>query len=228
MEHRPLLKQRRDSLSWPKPVVIGITGGTASGKTSLSWRLTTAIGLEVTYIAFDNFYKGLTKEEEEHAEDYNFDHPNAMDFECAYQCLVELVNQGESNIPSYNFTTHKRMEEKTNVKSNPIIVFEGIFALYDQRIRDLMDLKIFVMTDDDLRLSRRISRDILERGRTLEGVLIQYNKFVKKSYENFIKPTSKYADIIIPFREINKEGVDFITTYLQTVVDEYNEKAYLQ
>lgn len=102
-------------------------------------------------------------------------------------------------------------------------MFEGIFGLYDARIRDMMDLKVFVMTDDDVRLSRRIVRDCTERGRTIEGVLVQYNRFVKKAYDDFIKPTMKFADLIIPFGKKNDKGVEFIITILKSKLADFNK-----
>ena len=124
-------------------------------------------------------------------------------------------------IPIYDFATHKRKENEYEVlKCQPLLIFEGILALYEKRFRDLMDLSIFVLTDDDIRLSRRIQRDTAERGRSVEDVLAQYNKFVKKSYDEFIKPSMKYADIIIPKGKSNTKGIEFVVNNLKLQISQ--------
>ena len=128
----------------------------------------------------------------------NFDHPDAFDFDEALRVITELMLGNDVTLPNYDFVSSSRVEPSIEQPSKPIVVFEGIMALYDQRIVDKMDLKIFVNTDDDIRLSRRIMRDVAERGRTVESVIEAYNKFVKPSYDGFIRPTMKSADIIIP------------------------------
>ena len=113
------------------------------------------------------------------------------------------------------FTINRKVNEYTTLKAQPLVIFEGILALYEKRFRDLMDLTIFVLTDDDIRLSRRIKRDTAERGRTVEEVLAQYNRFVKTSYDEFIKPTMKYADIIVPKGKSNTKGIEFVVNNLK-------------
>ncbi|TNV78732.1 hypothetical protein FGO68_gene8479 [Halteria grandinella] len=200
-----------------KPLFIGVTGGTASGKTSLCRRITERIGINVSYISLDSFYKGLSHEDHANAHNYNFDHPNALDFDLAYTLLSQILKGKDIEIPQYDFTTHARIEGTSDhVSAAPIIIFEGILSLYDARIRDLMDIKIFVLTDDDVRLSRRLMRDCTERARTIEGVLYQYNRFVKKAYDEYIKPTMRYANIIVPFGSDNTTAIDFIVTNLRS------------
>eukprot|EP00347_Sterkiella_histriomuscorum_P022397 403330634 len=194
-----------------KPLLIGVTGGTASER----------IGLNCTYISLDSFYKGLSEEDHENAHNYNFDHPNALDFDCAYEIIQQLLEGKDCKIPIYDFTSHGRVEgQYESVQSSPIIIFEGILSLYDFRIRDLMDVKIFVLTDDDIRLARRLLRDCSERGRTIDGVLFQYNRFVKKAYDEYIKPTMKYANIIVPFGSDNTTAIDFIVQNLRSKLKE--------
>lgn len=131
-------------------------------------------------VTFDSFYKGLSEADHLNAANYDFDSPNALDFDLAYEKIKELLQYKNVDVPVYDFTSHSRIPGKTEViQAQPIVIFEGIMALYEKRFRDLMDLKIFVMTDDDIRLARRIRRDIAERGRTIEDVLGQYNRFVK-------------------------------------------------
>lgn len=211
-----------------RPLFIGVTGGTAGGKTSICDIIKREFGHRCCVLSFDSFYKGLSEEEHENAADYNFDSPNALDFDLAFEKVKELLEYKDVDIPIYDFATHKRMPGKFDkVSSQPLVIFEGILALYEKRFRDLMDLKIFVLTDDDVRLARRIQRDISERGRTVEDVLQQYNRFVKTSYDEFIKPTMKYADIIIPHGRSNTVAIDFVVANLKNkvLIDDFKTKS---
>ena len=154
-----------------RPLFIGVTGGTASGKTSLCRRLGEQLKTNVALVSLDHFYKGLSDEDHDNAHLYNFDHPDALDFELAYEKITELLDDRDCEIPTYDFATHKRTNVMTRIATAPIVIFEGIHALYEQRFRDLMDLKIFVLTPDDIRLARRITRDIEDRGREVVDVL---------------------------------------------------------
>ena len=172
-------------------------------------------------------------EDHKNAANYNFDSPNALDFDLAYEKILALLRYEDVKIPIYDFATHKRSvssnfisnlnifpnnrrdNEYTTLKCQPLLIFEGILALYEKRFRDLMDLTIFVLTDDDIRLSRRIQRDTAERGRSVEDVLAQYNRFVKKSYDEFVKPSMKYADIIVPKGKSNTKGIEFVINNLK-------------
>ena len=138
-----------------------------------------------------------------------------MDFDLAYEKICDLVSGKDTEIPIYCFQRHLRTGEMEKVKSAPIIIFEGLFAIYEDRFRKMMDLKIFVLTPDDIRLSRRIRRDIAERGRSVLDVIAQYNKFVKPSYDDFIKPTMKFADIIVPFTANNEKAVTILCQNLK-------------
>ncbi|OZJ04059.1 hypothetical protein BZG36_04659 [Bifiguratus adelaidae] len=171
----------------------------------------------VVIISMDSFYKALTKEQrnQAYANRYNFDHPNAFDFDILYQRLVKLKQGKAVEIPIYDFTTHSRMEKTQTVYGANVIIFEGIFAFYDPKIVDLMDLKIFVDTDADVRLARRLKRDISERGRDLNGVLDQYGRFVKPAFDDYIQPTVKNADVIIPRGLENVVAIDLITKHIQ-------------
>lgn len=155
-----------------KPLFIGVTGGTASGKTSVCEIIQQEFGQMCCLVPFDSFYKGLSDEQHHDAANYNFDSPNALDFDLAYEKVLQLLRYEDVKIPVYDFATHKRKDNVyTTLKAQPLVIFEGILALYEKRFRDLMDLTIFVLTDDDIRLSRRIKRDITERGRKVEDVL---------------------------------------------------------
>ena len=139
----------------------------------------------------------------------------------AYEKLNELIDGKDVDIPIYDFALHKRTSETNQIKSAPIVIFEGIHTLSESRFRDLMDLKLFVLTPDDIRLARRIERDIRERGREVVDVLAQYNRFVKPAYDDFIKPTMKFADLIIPFEKRNQNAVDMLIQNLKIKMNMY-------
>lgn len=168
----------------------------------------------------DNFYKGLSDEDHENADDYNFDHPDALDFEAIHETCVKLANHEDTDIPNYDFKTHQRTSEITHLEKSYFILFEGILSLYDERIRDLMDIKIFVQEDSDVRLARRIRRDTSERGRSISSVLSQWHKTVKPSFDEFIKPAMKYSDLIVNGNAGNENGITFIVDHLATKLTE--------
>eukprot|EP00755_Sulcionema_specki_P011234 Sspe_Gene.48548::Locus_25385_Transcript_1_1_Confidence_1.000_Length_1150::g.48548::m.48548/K00876/udk, UCK; uridine kinase len=170
----------------------------------------------------DAFYKTPTPEELADIANYNFDHPNAFDFALIAKCLQQLLDTGATHIPTYSFVEHKRMPETEAIENIDVVVFEGILALHDPKIRHLLDLKIFVDTDLDTCLVRRIRRDISERGRTVETVLDQYERTVKPSYESFIAPLKKYADIIIPRGGQNVKAIQMVTLHISKQLNEYN------
>jgi uridine kinase len=196
-------------------IILGISGGSASGKTSVCRKVQEALGMDCTVLEMDNFYRGLTDEDLPMVHEYNFDHPNAIDFEEIYRAIKNLAAGNDADIPIYDFKTHSRLPQTQKIKANRLILYEGIYSLYDPRVRDMMKLKIFVQTDDDLRLARRLKRDTLERCRSIEGVLDQYFKFVKPSYDEYIEPTMKYADIIIPHGAYNQVAIDLIVLNLK-------------
>ncbi|KAI8897566.1 uridine-cytidine kinase-like 1-like protein [Globomyces pollinis-pini] len=205
------------------PYIIGIAGGTASGKTSVSERIIKQLGVPwVALLCMDSFYKSLTKDQSDAAfrNEYNFDHPDAFDHDVLYETLLNLKKGIKVDIPIYDFSLHARLDETTSIYGANVIIFEGIFALYDKRVRDLMDLKLFVDTDADVRLSRRIRRDISERGRDLEGVIQQYNRFVKPSFDEHIFPTMKFADVIIPRGLDNTAAIDVMIKHVKRQLDE--------
>eukprot|EP00742_Colponemidia_sp_Colp-10_P004559 GILJ01004865.1.p2 GENE.GILJ01004865.1~~GILJ01004865.1.p2 ORF type:complete len:462 (-),score=83.78 GILJ01004865.1:1715-2953(-) len=168
----------------------------------------------------DNFYKGLTPEQKAEAADYNFDHPSAFDIELLAKVLADLREGKEVEIPIYDFKTHGRLEETLKVKGGDVIIFEGILSLYWQELRDLMDLKIFVHTDDDIRLSRRLLRDTVERARDVSSVLQQYMKFVKPAYDEYIRPSMKFADIIVPQGLTNTVAIDLIVQHIRLKINQ--------
>lgn len=188
-----------------RPFLIGITGGSASGKTSVSLKIQQALNLsDCTILSTDYFYKDLTPAQLSDVNNYNFDHPNAFDFEEMHQTLSKLIEGQSMHIPKYDYANFRRSPLTIEAHSTRVMILEGIMAFYDPKIRNLMDLKIFVLTDADECLARRVVRDVEERGRDVNSIIGQYLKFVKPSYDEFIYPLMKQADIIIP-RGANNE-----------------------
>ena len=203
-----------------KPYLIGVSGGSGGGKTSVANLIQKSLGRQYCLLfSMDTYYKDLTPEQEKDLENYNFDSPEALDLDLLYQHLNDLMHWKSIEMPTYDFATNKRQEATIKLLPCKVIIFEGILAFYDKRMRDLMDLKLFVDLDDDIRLSRRIYRDIISRGRQMETVLDRYHKFVKTAYNNFIKPTKEYADIIIPRGGSNTVAIDLINYHLKYLLN---------
>ena len=197
-----------------KPILIGIAGGSACGKRTLLNEIKQEIkDYKVCVISLDSYYKDLPQDT--NISEYNFDLPQAFDFELLLNHIKDLRNGKTIEMNLYDFKENKKSNIKTKIESCPIIIIEGIFGFYDSRIRNLMDLKIFIDTDSDIRLSRIIYRDISERGRDLLTSIERYHKFVKPGYEEFVAPTRKYADIIIPTGAHNMPVNQIITEYLK-------------
>ncbi|EEA05676.1 phosphoribulokinase / uridine kinase family protein [Cryptosporidium muris RN66] len=194
---------------------IAVAGGSASGKTSVCSRIYSDLGdKRVAVIDSDSFYKTPVPGESCSISEYNFDHPNAVDFDLLYDVLERLGRGEGAEIPNYCFKQHKRLETVRYVSPASIIIVEGIFVLYDPRIRRLYNMSIFVDTDDDIRLIRRIRRDFSERGRQVDEILAQYEKTVKPSYDEYIYPTRRYADLVIPHYP-NEVAVDLVVQHLR-------------
>jgi len=201
-----------------KVVIIGVAGGSGSGKTRLVKNTLLALSdTKTTSIEVDSYYKDLSHLPFEEREKNNFDHPNSIDFKLLYQHLKEILDNKKIETPLYNYKEHIR--DKNNVKiieeNIQIILLEGIFALYDQNIRNLMEIKIFVDTPSDVRILRRIKRDVNKRKRTIESIIEQYNKTVRPMFIKYVKPTKEYADLIIPYGGKNKVSIDTIVTKIK-------------
>lgn len=181
--------------------IIGIAGGSGSGKTSVTSKILKNLeGYSVALIEQDYYYKDQTHLSFEERLKTNYDHPFAFDNDLLIQNLTDLRDDKTVKVPTYDYTIHTRSEKTITFEPKDVIIVEGIFALENQELRDLMDVKIFVDTDADLRILRRMMRDIEERGRTMESVIEQYLTVVRPMHNQFIEPTKKYADIIIPGR----------------------------
>lgn len=204
-----------------KPLIIGISGGTGSGKTRFTKELIKRCNSKyVIYISQDSYYKDLSHMSYEERCNVNFDSPDSIDFKELYRDIKKLTDNNDADIPIYDYKRHKRMQETKKIKSKPIIIIEGIFSLYTPKVRDLIDCKIFVDTPADLRILRRAKRDINKRGRTIESIFSQYIKTVKPMHEKFIEPTKSYADIIVKDGGKNKMAIDTINDTLLPMIEE--------
>lgn len=180
------------------PFVIGIAGGTGSGKTTLSKRLQSTLGIKVSLIEQDCYYKDLAHLPMSEREKTNFDHPSSIDFDRLYEDILALKEGKEINKPLYSFKTHCRENGSVSMSGGDVVIVEGILIFADERVRNLFDLKIYVEAEDDVRILRRIERDIKERGRDLSSVIDQYLTTVKPMHKLFVEPCMGYADVIIP------------------------------
>mmetsp|Transcript_28552 Transcript_28552/g.50744 ORF Transcript_28552/g.50744 Transcript_28552/m.50744 type:complete len:209 (-) Transcript_28552:1233-1859(-) len=203
------------------PFLIGIAGGTASGKTSFCRKLIEQLHLDSVLLEMDLFYRPLAPGQT--AEQVNFDHPSMIDFDYINQVVDSLMAWQPTEVPIYNFKTNSREPEMRTLTPNSVIFYEGIYALYDPALRQRMKLKLFVHTDDEIRLVRRIQRDTIERGRDLDSVLNQYLNKVKPAFEEFIQPTMKHADIIIPNWNQNPTAVEMVVTSINSYLAKYGE-----
>ncbi|XP_036862477.1 uridine-cytidine kinase-like 1 isoform X13 [Manis javanica] len=202
---------------------IGLGGGSASGKTTVARMIIEALDVPwVVLLSMDSFYKVLTAQQQEQAahNNFNFDHPDAFDFDLIVSTLKKLKQGKSVKVPIYDFTTHSRKKDWKTLYGANVIIFEGIMAFADQTLLELLDMKIFVDTDSDIRLVRRLRRDISERGRDIEGVIKQYNKFVKPAFDQYIQPTMRVADIVVPWGSGNTVAIDLIVQHMHSQLEE--------
>ncbi len=201
-----------------RPLFIGIAGGSASGKTTIAQKIVSSYESHVTVIRQDDYYNDQTSMTMEERVQTNYDHPNAFDFDLMISNLSELLEGNSVEKPIYDFIIHNRSDEIEIVEPSAIIILEGLFALENEFLRDMMDIKIYVHTDDDIRFIRRLQRDVNERGRTLDSVIKQYTDTVRPMHLQFINPTKRYADVIIPEGGNNAVAIDLITTKINSIL----------
>ncbi len=197
-------------------ITIGIAGGTGSGKTTLSQELVSRLNTnKIVYISHDSYYKDLSYLPLEERKKMNFDHPDSLDTDLMIQHLI-LLKEGKSvDIPVYDFKTFTRTEQVEHITPQPVILVEGILIFAIKELRDLLDIKIFVDTDADIRFMRRLKRDIEERGRTMESVYDQYLNEVRPMHDAFVEPSKRYADIIVPRGGRNDAALDMLAAKIR-------------
>ena len=196
--------------------IIGIAGGTGSGKTTVVRKIVEA--LPPNYVAVvpqDSYYNDTTHMTDEERKAINFDHPDAFDWRLLIKQIGELKEGRAIEQPTYSYILSNRLPETVHVEPKPVIIVEGIMALVNRKLRDMMDLKIYVDCDSDVRLIRNIQRDIVERGRTVDMVVNRYLEVLKPMHEQFIEPSKRYANIIIPEGGHNKPGIDIVCKYIE-------------
>lgn len=199
--------------------IIGIAGGSASGKTMVARAVVEELGTdEVLVIDQDSYYRDLGHLSIEERRRQNFDHPSAFDNDLLLEHLKVLMADGWVETPIYDYQAHTRSPRTARVGGHSVIVLEGILVLEDARLRDLMSIKVFIDTDPDVRLIRRLRRDVTERGRSVESVLVQYETTVRPMHQQFVEPSKRYADIIIPEGVQNVVGVDLLRTKVHAMV----------
>ena len=203
-------------------LVIGIAGGTGSGKTTLMKNLIERFGGVVTVLSHDNYYRRLDHLTFEERTKVNYDQPAALETDLMAHHLDELRHGNAIDCPIYDFTQHNRSAETLRIKPTQVIIVEGILIFENKELRDLMDIKIFVDTDADVRLCRRIKRDVEKRGRSLESVLTQYQTTVKPMHEKYVEPSKKYADLVVPEGGKNFVALDMIVDRIQRHLNEVN------
>lgn len=196
--------------------IIGITGGSGSGKSTIVRKISEVIK-DFVFIPQDNYYHSATYISNENITAYNFDHPDAFDTQLLYTHLSSLKLGKAIEMPQYDFVHHRRKNEIIHVEPKPLVIIEGLMILYDRTIRDLLDLKLYVDTPDDIRFIRRLNRDMSERGRTVESVVRQYMEVVRPGHFNFIEPTKEFADIIIPEGGHNENALQVLITFVKNI-----------
>lgn len=202
-------------------LIIGIAGGTGSGKTTVARSVIERLGADkVTFISQDNYYKNNPHLSMAEREKINYDHPFAFDNELLIAHLQKLLRSETVDSPIYDFTKHARSSETVELKPNRIVILEGLHVLSDEQLRELLHIKVFVDTDPDVRILRRVVRDIEERGRSIQSVHDQYLNTVKPMHDAFIEPSKKYADIIIPEGGHNEVGIHLLAVLTEKYLNE--------
>ena len=201
------------------PIVVGIAGGTGSGKTTVANTVLKRVGQgRISFLPHDAYYRDLKEKSYEERSQVNFDHPNSLETELLIQQIKDLKEWKEIQLPVYDFTQHLRKDEFITIQPQRVIIVEGILIFVEPELRDLFDVKIFVDTDADIRFIRRLQRDILERGRTVDSVIDQYLRTVRPMHMDFVEPSKRYADVIIPEGGLNMVALDMVIARIEELL----------
>ena len=198
-------------------MLMGIGGGSGSGKTTIVRRISETVP-DFVVIPQDNYYRSAEYMTNANITAFNFDHPSAFDTDLMVEHLAALKRGEAIEMPQYDFVHHRRQEQTVTVRPGKLVVLEGIMIYFEKRVRELIDLKIFVDTPDDLRFIRRMQRDIVERGRTVDSVITQYLEVVRPGHFEFIEPTKAFADLIVPEGGQNQLALDVLSTYMKRIL----------
>ena len=205
-----------------EPFVIGVAGGTGSGKTTVSRRIQEAVNVRhIAYIQHDNYYRDQAQLSMDQRVRTNYDHPDSLETELLVQHLVRLRAGQAIDMPMYDFSLHTRSTQTQRIEPAPIILLEGILIFVEKELRELMDVRIFVDTDADIRFIRRLRRDMNERGRSLDSVVQQYMGTVRPMHMEFVEPSKRYADIIVPRGGDNRVAMEMIVSRVQALLGEH-------
>ncbi len=205
------------------PFVIGVAGGTGSGKTTLATKLRQAIAGDAIILSHDFYYRANVDIPFEERIKLNYDHPNSFDTDLMIEDIKKLKNGQAIERPQYSFVTYTRMSDTIHVEPTPVVIVEGILIFENKELLDLMDIKVFVDTDTDIRLIRRLTRDVKERGRSLDSVIAQYLSTVKPMHEQFVEPSKKHADIIIPQGGENRVALHMLIDRINALLNHTTE-----
>ena len=206
------------------PKIVAIAGGSASGKSTIVKIIEETFRDDLIVIGHDNYYRAHDDIDFEERKLLNYDHPKSFDSDLFYEDLKKLLAGEEIDMPTYDYKIHTRSKETVKVRAKKIILIEGILVLYEKKIREITDTKVFVDADSDIRLKRRILRDTVERGRSVESCLTQYIEQVKPMHEKYVEPSKKYADIIIPRGAKNIRGIEILSKHIENMIGNTDER----
>lgn len=201
------------------PIVFGVAGGTASGKTTVARAILEAVGAsQIAYVPHDAYYRDQPQLSFEERSQLNYDHPNSLETKLMVKQIKQLLKGKAVNVPVYDFTAHRRTVETVLVEPSPIILVDGILIFTKRRLRELMDIKVYVDTDADVRFIRRLKRDMEERGRSLQSVVTQYLETVRPMHLKFVEPSKRFADVIIPNGGLNRVAMEMVVSQLRALL----------
>ncbi len=209
-------------MSKSKPIVFGVAGGTASGKTTVAREILGAVGAsQIAYLPHDAYYRDQPDLSLEERSKVNYDHPNSLETKLLIKHIRALIAGKSVEVPVYDFTIHRRTQDTVTVEPSPIILVDGILIFTKRKLRELMDIKVFVDTPADVRFIRRMKRDIEERGRTLDSVVAQYLETVRPMHIKFVEPSKQFADVIIPNGGMNRVAVEMVVSRLNVLLADH-------